>query len=533
MKDILSGENARQKLKSGIDKLANTVKVTLGPKGRNVAIDRKYTTPLITNDGVTIAKEIELADPFENMGANLIKQVSIKTNTVAGDGTTTACVLAQSIIEQGLLKIEAGASPILLKKGMDTAVNIIVEQLELNSKKVESLNDIKNIATISSGNPDIGKLIASAIDKVGNDGVISLEEGKQLQTILKVVEGIEFDRGFVSPYMATNQEKFSTELTNAKLLVTDEKISSVNQILPILEVSNQQNLPLLIIADDFEQEVITMLVVNKLRGNLNVVAVKAPSFADKRRQTLEDICTLSGATFFSSTLNNAISQASIADLGNINKVVVTQDKTTLIEPKNDIEIINKHINNLKTQLSLEEDSYKKEELSKRIARLKGAVAVLSVGAPTEIEMQEKKLRIEDALSATKAAIEKGVVAGGGTALLKCKTALNQALSNLDGDVKIGAQIILSALESPARQIAQNAYVNDDIIVNNIMSNDNINWGYDALNNTYCDMLKNGIIDPTKVTISAIQNAVSVASILLYTECLITDTATETMQKSQN
>ena len=520
MKDILRGEIARKKLKNGIDKLANTVKVTLGPKGRNVVLERKYTTPLITNDGVTIAKEIELSDPFENMGANLIKQVSIKTNTVAGDGTTTACVLAQNIIENGIKNIEAGASPIMLKKGMELSLEHITEHLTRHSKKVETLTDIKNIATISSGDEQIGELIGKAMEKVGKDGIISLEEGKQLQTTLKLVEGLEFDRGFVSPYMATNQEKYSTELVNAKLLVTDEKISSVNQILPVLEICNQQNIPLLIIADDFEQEVITMLVVNKLRGNLNVVAVKAPFFADRRRQMLEDICTLSGATLFSAQLNNAISGATVNDLGNVNKIIVTQDKTTLIEPKANQEKITEHISALKSILTNEEDDFKREELSKRIARLSGAVAVISVGAPTEVEMQEKKLRIEDALSATKAAIENGIVAGGGTALLKCTQSLQNLTNTLSGDIKLGAQIMLNALQAPIRQIAKNAFTDDGVVVKTVLENNNINWGYNAYSDTYCDMIKSGIIDPTKVTISAIQNAVSVASTLLYTECLV-------------
>ena len=533
MKDILCGENARKKLKIGIDKLANTVKVTLGPKGRNVALDRKYTTPLITNDGVTIAKEIELADPFENMGASIIKQVSIKTNTVAGDGTTTACVLAQNIIEHGIKHIEAGASPILLKKGMEIALQNIKDQLTNNSQKVETLTDIKNIATISSGDESIGQLISQAMEKVGKDGIISLEEGKQLQTTLKLVEGLEFDRGFVSPYMATNQEKYTCELTNAKILVTDEKINSVNQILSVLEICNQQGLPLIIIADDFEQEVITMLVVNKLRGNLNVVAVKAPAFADKRRQMLEDICALTGSTLFSSQLNNSTSNAILSDLGSVNKVIVSQDKTTLIEPQNNLSKINEHIKNLKTLLDNADDDYKREELSKRIARLNGAVAVVSVGAPTEIEMQEKKLRIEDALSATKAAIENGVVAGGGTALIKCTKCLSELTKTLSGDIKLGAQILLSALQAPIRQIAKNAFIDDGVVVKTVLDNTNPNYGYDAYNNTYCDMLANGIIDPAKVTISALQNAVSVASTLLYTECLITDSPCETQQKTQN
>ena len=522
MKDILSGENARKKLKNGVDKLANVVKVTLGPKGRNVVLDRKYTTPLITNDGVTIAKEIELVDPFENMGANLIKQVCIKTNSVAGDGTTTACVLAQSIIKDGIKNIEAGASPMSLKNGLNLGLNVIKKHLNNVSKKVETIADIKNIATISSGDSDIGELIAQAMTKVGKDGIISLEEGKQSHTQLKLVEGLEFERGFVSPYMATNQEKLVSELNNAKLLVTDQKITSVNQILPILEVCNQNAIPLLIIADDYETEVITMLVVNKLRGNLNVVAVKAPFFADKRRNMLADICALSGATLFSQELNNELSSATVSHLGNVNKVLITPDKTTLIEPKANAEALNMHISQLKTQLTNVEDDYKKEELSNRIARLSGAVAVISVGAPTEVEMLEKKLRIEDALAATKSAIDCGIIAGGGSALLHCTEDLKQLANKHTDDTKTGINVLLNAVQAPARQIAKNTYADDGVVVKNILENNNPNWGYNAATGNYCDMVECGIVDPTKVTISAIESAISVASTLITTECLITE-----------
>ena len=523
MKEILSGEIARKKLKNGVDKLADVVKVTLGPKGRNVVLDRRYTAPLITNDGVTIAKEIDLPDKFENMGANLVKQVCIKTNSLAGDGTTTACVLAQSIINNGIKNIEAGASPVDLKTGMNLALKAIKEQLIKCSQKVESIEDIKNIATISSGDVSVGELISEAMEKVGKDGIISLEEGKQSHTVLKLVEGLEFERGFVSPYMATNQDKFVAELQNAKVLVTDQKINSVNQILPILEVCNQNAIPLLLIADDYESEVITMLVVNKLRGNLNVVAVKAPFFADKRRNMLSDICTLSGATLFSQELNKDLSCATIADLGTVNKVVVTQDKTTIIEPQGDRLIIEQYISKLKAQQLDCEDDYKRDELLARIARLNGAVAIISVGAPTEVEMQEKKLRIEDALAATKSAVEYGIVAGGGSALLKC-TNLLQSLANMhQGDVKTGINILLSAVQAPTRQIAINTYVDDGIVIKNILDNQNNNWGYNASIGEYCDMMLCGIVDPTKVTLSAIESATSVASTLISTECLITET----------
>lgn len=523
MKEILNGEIARKKLKAGIDKLANTVKVTLGPKGRNVVLERKLTTPLITNDGVTIAKEIELDDPFENMGASLIKQVSIKTNSVAGDGTTTACVLAQSIVEHGIKHVESGASPILLKVGMDKALACAVEELTLKTKNVDTLEDIKNIATISSGSSEVGQLIATAIDRVGKDGIINLESGNQLETQLKIVEGVEFDRGWVSPYMTTDQEKSTTEMQKVRLLITEDKINSVNQILPILELCNQNSTPLLIIAEDYEPEVVTMLVVNKLRGNLNVVAVKAPFFATKRKQMLEDLCLLSGAKLFSTQLNNSITEATISDLGIFGKVVVTQNKTTLIEPQYTSEQLQKHIENLQLQMKTAPDAFEKEELSKRIARLKGAVAVISVGAPTEVEMQEKKLRIEDALSATSSAIEQGIVAGGGTALLKCTNKVSALVKSLDGDIKLGAQTLLDSLQAPIRQIAKNSFVDDGVVVKTILENSNSNFGYDALNNRYCDMIENGIIDPTKVTISALQNAVSVASILLYSECIVAST----------
>lgn len=520
MKEILNGEIARKKLKAGIDKLANTVKVTLGPKGRNVVLERKMSTPLITNDGVTIAKEIELDDPFENMGASLIKQVSIKTNSVAGDGTTTACVLAQSIVEHGIKHIESGASPILLKTGMDKALECAIDELISKTKKVDTLDDIKNIATISSGNSEVGELIASAIEKVGKDGIINLESGNQLETQLKIVEGVEFDRGWISPYMCTNQEKNIVEMQNVRVLITEDKINSVNQILPILEACNQNATPLLIIAEDFEPEVVTMLVVNKLRGNLNVVAVKAPFFATKRKQMLEDLCLLSGAKLFSTQLNNSISEANLADLGTFGKAVVSQNTTTLIEPKYTSEHLQDHIANLQTQIKDAVDNFEKEELSKRVARLKGAVAIISVGAPTEVEMQEKKLRIEDALSATSSAIEQGIVAGGGTALLKCINKISNLVNTLEGDVKLGAQTLLYALQAPIRQIAKNAFVDDGVVVKTVLENSNSTFGYDALNNTYCDMMENGIIDPAKVTISALQNAVSVASILLYSECIV-------------
>lgn len=522
MKEIIIGQNARKKLKQGVDKLADAVKVTLGPKGRNVVLDRKYTSPLITNDGVTIAKEIELADPFENMGANLIKQVSIKTNSVAGDGTTTACVLAQSMISEGIKNIEAGASPSLVKIGMNKALNNVKTTLSSFSKIVSTTTDIKNIASISAGDSEVGELISQAMQKVGEDGIITLEEGKTSTTTLKFVEGLEFDRGWISPYMTTNQEKLIAELSNAKLLVTTQKINSVNQILPVLEQANQKGFPLIIIADDYDQEVISMLVVNKLRGNLNVVAVKAPFFADKRRNLLEDICALTGASLFSEELGRDISSASVSDLGDVNKAIISQNTTTLIEPKIN-QNTQEHILSLKNLLSDATDEYQKEQLQKRIAKLSGSVAIISVGAPTEVEMQEKKLRIEDALSSTKAAADTGIVAGGGSALLKCTNGLLQLINTLDGDEKTGANIVLASLQAPIRQIAKNAYVDDGVVVKEVLSNPSNTFGYNAFSGNYCDMIESGIIDPVKVTITAIENAVSVASTLLTTECLVADT----------
>lgn len=520
MIEYLSGEDARKKLKSGVDKLANIVKVTLGPKGRNVVLERKFSTPLITNDGVTIAKEIVLPDSYENLGASLIKQVSIKTNSIAGDGTTTACVLAQHMISEGIKNIEAGASPQLLKIGMQSALESVENTLQNMSKNIETADDIKNIATISAGDPEIGELISKAMNQVGEDGIISLEEGKTSSTTLKFVEGLEFNKGFISPYMANNQEKLLCELKNAKILVTTNKISSVNQILPILEQCNKKAIPLLIIAEDYEAEVITMLVVNKLRGNLNCVAVKAPSFADKRRQILEDICVLSGATLFCDEISTDITTATLSDLGDIGLATITNDKTTLVEPKNNKEKTAEHIANLKFQLSQTQDEYAKNQLSQRIATLSGSVAVISVGAPTEVEMQEKKLRIEDALSATKAAVKSGIIAGGGVALLRCLPEVKKLHQSSSGEIQTGVDIILKSLQAPIKQIAENAYTDSGVVIKTILDNPNLNFGYDAYNAVYCDMFESGIIDPTLVTLTCIKNAVSVASTMLTTECLV-------------
>ena len=522
MKQIANGENARKKLQDGVNKVANAVKITLGPKGRNVVIER-YTSPLITNDGVTIAREIELEDKFENLGASIIKEASIKTNDIAGDGTTTACVLAQNMINSGIKAIESGTSPVLIKQGMKFALEEVKSEVSSMSNPVETIEDIINIASISAGDKEVGNIIGLAMQKVGKDGIIGMEEGKSVSTTLKFSEGMDFDRGYISPYMI-NTQKNTCELTNAKIFVTDQKINTINQILPILEKCNSSNYPLLIIADDYEQEVIAMLVLNKLRGNLNVVAVKAPNFADKRQNMLTDICILTGATLISSANQNEQSNAD-SILGSAGKVIISQDKTTIFEPKGNSQDIINHIENLKSLIPDAED-YKKDELEKRIAKVCGKVAIISVGAPTDIELQEKKLRIEDAISATKSASQNGIVAGGGVALAKCYNKALEFANTLSGDQHIGAKIVANSLLSPLKQIVENAGIDDGIVVSKILENQSIHYGYDALNDTYCDMLKAGIIDPTKVTLSALENAVSVASTLLTTECLITDANTK-------
>ncbi|MBQ8468549.1 MAG: chaperonin GroEL [Clostridia bacterium] len=521
MKQMIHGEEARKKLKIGAGKLADAVKVTLGPKGRNVVLDRPYSLPLITNDGVTIAKEIELEDVFENIGANLLKQVSLKTNTVAGDGTTTACVLAEELLKEGIKNIEAGANPILLKNGMNLALEQVKKSLLSQSKQVSTIDDIINVATISAGDKAIGELIGNAMKVVGTNGIISLEEGKSNSTELKIVEGLEYDRGFISPYMATDQEKQVAELKNCKILVSNSKINSINQILPILEECSKNAVPLLIIAEDYETEVVTMLVVNKLRGNLNVIATKAPNFADRRKNFLDDLCLLSGAKLFSDDASMPISTAKIEDLGSAQKVISCSDKTTIIEPTSSNDIKTK-VEILKSELENATDEFQISELEKRIARLSGGVAIISVGAPTEVEMREKKLRIEDAVSATKAATKAGIVCGGGVALLKCKKELQSLSLKLNSDQKTGVDIVATALEKPLRQIAKNAGVDDGVIVKTILETGSSDFGYDALNNTFCNMFECGIIDPTKVTTSAIENAISIVSTMLTTECLVAE-----------
>ncbi len=495
-KKILEGLSARKALENGVNTLANTVKITLGPKGRNVVLGKKFSSPLVTNDGVTIAKEIELDDPFENMGAEMIKEVSVKTNDVAGDGTTTACVLAQAIIREGMKNFVAGANPIILKKGIFKAVDVVIEQLKNFSKPVESSLDIKQVASISAGDDEVGSLIAEAMEKVGRDGVITVEESQTMKTELSVVEGMQFDRGYLSPYMCTNTEKMIAELDDPFILITDKKISNIQEILPLLEQIVKMSAKLLIIADDVEGEALTTLILNKLRGTFNCVAVKAPSFGEKRKAMLEDIAILTGGTLISEELG-------------IDFKSVTLDKA--------------RVNSIKTQIKEQKSEYEIEKLNERLAKLAGGVAVIKVGSATEIEMKEKKLRIEDALSATKSATEEGVVVGGGVALLKTTKALDDFISTLSGDEQTGARIVRSAIEEPLRQIAKNSGVDGGVVINKIYEHiDEKAYGFDAYNNEYCDMLERGIIDPTKVTRSALQNAASVAATMLTTEAIVVE-----------
>ena len=522
-KQFKYGEDARKALEAGVNQLANTVKITLGPKGRNVVLDKKYGAPLITNDGVTIAKEVELKDPFENMGAQLIKEVSVKTNDVAGDGTTTACLLAQAIIREGIKNVAAGANPIILKKGLAGAVEVVVDNLKKLSKPVENSNAIAQVAAISAGDEGVGKLISEAMEKVGNDGVITVEESKTMKTELTIVEGMQFDRGYASPYMVTNTDKMEAVLENAVILITDRKISNIQEILPILEEVVKNGLKLLIIAEDIEGEALATLLVNKLRGTFNCVAVKAPGFGDRRKAMLEDIAILTGGTVISSDLGLELKDANLSMLGRAKQVKVDKENTTIVEGAGAREDILARVKSIRAQIAETTSDYDREKLNERLAKLAGGVAVVNVGAATEIEMKEKKLRIEDALSATRAAVEEGIVPGGGTALLYTIPALNAYIKTLSGDEKTGAEIIRRAIEEPVRQIATNAGLDGAVIVNGVLSAKNkANYGFDALKNKYCDMVEAGIIDPTKVTRSALQNAASVAGTLLTTESLIAD-----------
>ncbi|HIV01295.1 MAG TPA: chaperonin GroEL [Candidatus Caccopulliclostridium gallistercoris] len=530
-KQIKYGEDARKALEKGVNVLADTVKITLGPKGRNVVLDKKYGTPLITNDGVTIAKEIDLKDPFENMGAQLIKEVSVKTNDVAGDGTTTACVLAQAIIREGLKNFTAGANPIILKKGIQKAIETATAELKKISKEVSTSKEIAQVASISAGDDEIGSLIAKAMEKVGADGVISVEEAKTMKTELSVVEGMQFDRGYLSPYMSTNMEKMVAELENPYILITDKKISTIQDILPLLEQIVKVGGKLLIIADDIEGEALATLVLNKLRGTFICVAVKAPAFGDKRKALLEDIAIVTGGKVISEELGLDLKQTDLSMLGRARFVKVDKDNTTIVDGAGEKSDISDRVKSIRAQLETVTSDYDKEKLEERLAKLAGGVAVIKVGAATEVEMQEKKLRIEDALAATKAASQEGVVPGGGVALLKTSAKLNALVAKLSGDEKTGASIVLRAIEEPIRQIAKNSGVDGGVVVNKIYEHiDDANYGFDALNNKYVDMVESGIIDPTKVTRSALENAGSVASVLLTTECLVADIEEENKAK---
>ena len=517
------GEDARRSLEAGVNAVADAVKITIGPKGRNVVLDKKYGAPLITNDGVTIAKEVELEDAFENMGAALVKEVSIKTNDIAGDGTTTACVLAQAIIKEGLKNVAAGANPIILKKGIAKATDAVVEELKSISKPIDSKTAISQVASISAGDESIGELISEAMEIVGKDGVISVDESKSIKTELVTVEGMQFDRGYASAYMVTNTDKMEAVLDDAYVLITDKKISSSKEILPLLEIVVQNGLKLLIICEDIEGDALTAIVLNKLKGILNCVAVKAPGFGDRRKAMLEDIAILTGGTVISSELGFELKDVNIAQLGRAKQIQVDKENTTIVGGAGNQADIAARVNAIRNQIAETTSEYDREKLQERLAKLAGGVAVINVGAATEVEMKEKKLRIEDALAATRAAVEEGVIPGGGVALLNCADVVKKLVDSLDGDEKTGATCVLKAIEAPIKQIATNAGIDGGVIINNIVNAGKGNtYGYNALTNEYCDMIESGILDPTKVTRSALQNAASVAGTLLTTEVLVTD-----------
>jgi len=521
-KQLKHGDEARKALQAGVDTLANTVKITLGPKGRNVVLDKKYGAPLITNDGVTIAKEIELEDAFENMGAQLVKEVSTKTNDVAGDGTTTAVILAQAMINEGLKNVAAGANPVILKKGIAGAVSVAVDKLKQISKPVEDKKGISQVASISAGDDNIGGLIADAMEKVGKDGVITIEESKTMKTELTTVEGMQFDRGYASAYMVTNTDKMEAVLESPVILITDKKISSVQEILPIVEPIAQQGMRLLIIAEDVEGDALAALVVNKLKGVLNCVAVKAPGFGDRRKAMLEDIAILTGGTVISSELGYDFKDVTMDMLGTATSVKVDKDNTTIVGGAGNPAMIAQRKQAIKAQIAETTSDYDREKLHERLAKLAGGVAVINVGAATEIEMKEKKLRIEDALNATKAAVQEGIVPGGGIALISTIDAIKAYAETLSGDEKTGALTVLKAVEAPLKQIATNAGLDGSVILNEVLKAKDANFGFNALTNEYTDMVKSGIIDPTKVTRSALENAASVASVFLTTESVIAD-----------
>ena len=521
-KEILYGIEARNALVRGVDKLANTVKITLGPKGRNVVLDKKYGSPLVTNDGVTIAKEIELEDAAENMGASLVKEVSTKTNDAAGDGTTTATLLAQALIREGMKNVTAGANPMVLRKGIKKAVDTAVASLTASSKKVNGKEDIARVGTISAGDEVIGQLIADAMEKVTADGVITVEESKSAETYSEVVEGMQFDRGYLSPYMVTDADKMEAVMDDALILVTDKKITSIQDLLPLLEQLVQSGRKLLIVAEDVEGEALTTLVLNKLRGTFNCVAVKAPAFGDRRKEMLRDIATLTGAEVISSEIGLELKDADLSMLGQARQVKVSKENTIIVGGAGDPEAIHARVGQIRAAIEVSTSDFDREKLQERLAKLAGGVAVIKVGAATEAEMKEKKLRIEDALNATRAAVEEGIVAGGGTAYLNVISDVEKVLETVEGDEKTGIRIVLKALEEPVRQIAANAGFDGGVIVNNILSSGKIGYGFDAYNEVYVDMMSAGIVDPTKVTRSALQNAASIASVILTTESVVAD-----------
>ena len=521
-KNIIFGEEARKSLQTGVDQLANAVKVTLGPKGRNVVLDKKYGSPLITNDGVTIAKEIELEDPFENMGAQLVKEVSVKTNDAAGDGTTPATVLAQALINEGMKNVAAGANPMVVKKGIKNAVDTAISTIVNNSKKVSGSDDIARVATVSSGDAVIGSLIAEAMEKVSADGVITVEESKTAETYSEVVEGMQFDRGYITPYMVTDTDKMEAVIDDAYILITDKKISNIQEILPLLEQIVQSGKKLVIVAEDIEGEALSTLIVNKLRGTFTCVGVKAPGFGDRRKEMLQDIAVLTGGEVITEELGLELKDTTIEQLGRARQVKVTKENTVIVDGAGDKTAIKDRVAQIRNEISVTSSEFDREKLQERLAKLAGGVAVIKVGAATEIEMKDKKLRIEDALAATKAAVEEGIVAGGGVALLNAIPAVAELASKSEGDEKTGVNIVLKSLEAPIRQIAYNAGIEGSVIIDKILNSGKINYGFDAYNETYTDMIDAGIVDPTKVTRSALENAASVASMVLTTESLVAD-----------
>ena len=519
---IMRGDEARKALQAGVDQLADTVKITLGPKGRNVVLDKKYGAPLITNDGVSIAKEVELPDPFENMGAQLVKEVSTKTNDVAGDGTTTATLLAQAMIHEGLKNLAAGANPIVVKKGMAKAVEAAVAEVKKQAKKVDGSNDIARVGAVSSGDEEIGKLIADAMEKVSADGVITIEESKTAETYSEVVEGMQFDRGYITPYMVTDTEKMEAVIDDAYILITDKKISVISDILPILEQLVQSGKKLVIIAEDVEGEALNTLIVNRLRGTLNVLCVKAPGFGDRRKEMLQDIAILTGGTVISEEVGLELKTATVDMLGRARQVKVTKENTTIVDGAGDAQAIKDRVGQIRNQIAVTTSDYDKEKLQERLAKMAGGVAVIKVGAATETEMKEKKLRIEDALNATKAAVEEGIVAGGGTIYVNVIPAVTALLNEVEGDEKTGVQIVAKALEEPIRQIAANAGLDGSVILEKVRTSGKNGYGFDAYKEEYCDMIASGIVDPAKVTRSALENAASVSGMVLTTESLVAD-----------